>query len=103
MHLSEHKNKGILAKPRIHEAGAPGFICPHCGGAWPVCEEAYQAILQDLKSWDRRFAGPETIAESILSTLTESPLPDRQSCQVSPDSRCHRGPKLGPMPDETAK
>ena len=38
---------------------------------WPVPEDVRQAMIEELRTWDRRFDGPETIVDSILALLRE--------------------------------
>src|SRR5258708_7327016 len=74
MHLSEHKNQGTFAKPRFHEAGAPGtIICPFCHQAWQPSAQAVSAALHELRAWDRRFDGPEEMLDQLLCLLSAVP------------------------------
>ncbi|MGH6846794.1 MAG: hypothetical protein ACREC0_04965 [Methylocella sp.] len=69
----DSKASGSLASAATTvDAGAPEIICPSCRHRWKLTEEVREAILMDLRSWDRRFDRPETLASQILEILSEA-------------------------------
>lgn len=49
----------------------PSLICPCCGDALGLSAGTLQGMIREMFSWDRRFDGPETVLENLLSILGE--------------------------------
>lgn len=58
--------------PSVMEAGEDDVIlCPHCQGRLCLTQETRHLLLAELRSWDRRFDGPESVLDNLLSLLPE--------------------------------
>jgi hypothetical protein len=62
MHLSEHENQGTFAKPRFHEAGAPG-------NEIEITPEMIEAGVREFCAYDPRFEGPGDVVVAIWGAM----------------------------------
>src|SRR5262245_59713898 len=75
--------------PAMIEAEGDVLTCPHCHRSWEVDQRILRAILDELRGWDRRFDGPETLARQILDLISMAQT-ECQTQSPAPTTRAHR-------------
>lgn len=58
------------------ETGAPEITCPCCGVPFRPTRKALQAMVAELRGWDRLGDDPQTIVDAIFACLEAEHEPE---------------------------